>query len=118
MASNAKPSVGSLWLLILAPTVWAVQFLAVYVIAAIHCAKSETAAMTGTRAVMAGIAALAMLLIVVHGVRSLAISRRRESGTVAERQRFIAFAGFLLAIVSAIATLFGTLPILMMHTCE
>lgn len=106
----------------LAPSVWAVQFLAVYVIAAIHCAKFESVAMAATRLAMAGIAALALLLIVLLGARGLATWRQRVPGSATdsatERERFIAFASFLLAIVSGIATVFGSLPILMFHACE
>lgn len=108
-------------LLIFAPSVWAAQFLAVYVIAAVHCARFATAAMAGTRALMAGIAAVALALIVVHGVRGLRLWRQAVRGAVFDRmsqhQRFVGFTGFLLAVVSGIATLFGALSILMIHTC-
>lgn len=107
--------------LLFAPVLWAMQFLAGYVIASIHCAKFETAEMTGTRAAIAGVVALALVLIAFHGTRGWAIWRQNAPGSpsepAAERQRFIGFASFLLAIVSGIATIFGALPVLMFQSC-
>ena len=117
MRAASGPALGFRFLLF-APVVWAAQFLAGYVIAAIHCEKFADAAMGNTRMLIAAIAMVSLLLIVFHGLRSAAIHRRCASSELAGRQRFIAFAGLLLCVVSGIATVFGVLPVLMLESCR
>ena len=114
------PRPQGLWFLVFAPVVWALQFLAGYITAAIGCAKFANAGSDSARSLIATYVVLALLLIVVHGMRGLATYRGSMGAQVTtqdRRQAFIGFAGFLLALVSGIAVVYGALPLLILRGC-
>lgn len=121
----SPPRTFGLKALILSPAIWAIQFLIVYVGTAIHCAKFPHEAFGSTRLMMASVSGLALVLIIGHGTWSLSrfwdAGRAEDDGEIpapqARRERFVAFAAFLLAIVSALATIFSALPMLVFERC-
>ncbi|WP_182866853.1 hypothetical protein [Stieleria mannarensis] len=118
--------VSPLWAIVSAPAVWAVHFLASYLTAAIFCAKladSDGSAGEVQLAVMS-YTVIALLLIAAigasgfrrhhHGRHS---TSHDDSGRDAQR-RMIGFATFLLACLSAVATLFTALVLVFVGTCH
>lgn len=100
--------------LLFAPMVWAAHFLGSYVTAAIDCADQADGGLIESRALIGAYTLIALLLIGIHAARSFAAYR--ASG--ADRARFIGYTGFLLALISAIATVFVALPLLLSASCR
>jgi hypothetical protein len=131
---------GSLWLLTIAPTLWAVHLLLCYVTAAIWCAKFVPAggSLGGVRAAIAWYTVVALAGIAIvgwEGLRrhSFASTLRlsedglRASGTEAtthdldtpeDRHRFLGFATLLLSGLSAVAVLYAALAAMFFETCR
>ena len=117
---------GSLWLLTIAPALWAVHLLLSYVTAAIWCAKFVPAAgsLDGVRTAIAWYTAVALLGIAVVGWEGV---RRHKYGTEAtthdldtpeDRHRFLGFATLLLAGLSAVAVLYAAVAATFFDTCR
>ncbi|MCA1973466.1 MAG: hypothetical protein LDL44_11560 [Caenispirillum sp.] len=116
----------SLWILPLAPTVWALHFVASYVTGAVWCAKvAGYGGPLGDARVLVGIyTAAALAIIAVVGIAGW---RRHSYGdataphdfaTAADRHRFLGFATVLLAALSFVATLFVALPAVFTGSCR
>ncbi len=116
----------SLWLLTISPFVWAAHFLACYITAAIWCEKvaGRSGALGFVRVMIAIYTAVALIGI---GLNGWAGWRRHTFGSSTlphdydspeDRHRFLGFATFLLAILSAIATIFVASVTLFFADCR
>lgn len=116
----------TLWTLITTPTVWALHFLACYVLAAYQCAPNDAIFETiGTvRLVIAGLTAAALVAIVLVGLRGFREWRMNQGSfphaddTPEDRERFLEFSSVLLAGLSFVAVLFVALPALLLVDCR
>ena len=117
---------GSLWLLTIAPTIWAAHLLLSYVTGAIWCAKfvGPAGALGNVRTAIAWYTGVALVGIVAVGVEGF---RRHQYGTEAtthdldspeDRHRFPGFATLLLAGLSAVAVLYAALAATFFETCR
>ena len=116
----------SLWLLTIAPTIWAAHLLLCYVTAAIRCAKfvGPGGALGGIRTAIVWYTAVALIGIAWIGWEGL---RRHRHGTEAtthdldsvdDRHRFLGFATLLLAGLSAVGVLYAVLAAAYFETCR
>jgi hypothetical protein len=116
----------SLWLLTIAPTIWAAHLLLCYITAAIWCAKfvSFGGPLASVRPAVAWYTALALGGIAIVGWEGV---RRHRYGTettthdldsAEDRHRFIGFATLLLAALSAVGVLYAALAATYFETCR
>lgn len=116
----------SVWALTYAPTIWAAHFLVSYVTASVFCARAPDAgaSLASVRMVIA-IATLAALSL-IGAVAWYAWTHWTRSGEAPldptpeglGRARFLSFAVFLLAGVSALGTIYVALPALFITVCD
>jgi hypothetical protein len=117
---------GSLWLLTIAPSIWAAHLLLSYVTGAIWCAKfaASDGSLGGTRTAVAWYTLIALAGIAATGVEGL---RRHRHGTEAsthdldtpeDRHRFLGFATLLLAGLSAVAVIYAAMAATFFETCR
>jgi hypothetical protein len=120
------PDRSSLWLLTIAPTIWAAHLLSCYVTAAVWCAKFAAAegALDGVRTAVASYTAVALVGIGFVGWNGF---RRHSYGTEAtthdldtpeDRHRFLGFATLLLSGLSAVAVLYAAFAATLFETCR
>jgi hypothetical protein len=137
---------GSLWLLTIAPTIWAAHLLLSYITAAVWCARfaGPGAALGGVQAAIAWYTAVALIGIAVVGWEGFRrhsypdpeqspeagagpSTTLRAGGTEAtthdldspeDRHRFLGFATLLLAGLSAVAVLYAALAATFFDTCR
>jgi hypothetical protein len=116
----------SLWLLTIAPGIWAGHLLLCYITAAIWCARFAPpgGALGSVRTAIALYTAAALAGIVATGWEGL---RRHRSGTettthdldsVEDRHRFIGFATLLLAGLSAVGVGYAALAASFFESCR
>lgn len=122
---------GSLWLLTIAPTIWAAHLLMSYVTAAIWCARyaDRNDPLNGVRTAITWYTVVALVAITIIGWEGF----RRHSyaatsgGTEAtthdldtpeDRHRFLGFATLLLSGLSAVAVLYAALAAMYFDTCR
>lgn len=117
----------SLWSLITGPTIWAVHFLFCYISAAIFCAKSTDPVVDFyvLRIVIGVATVVALIGIVIAGTQAVDDWRRAlnaewavDEDSLAIRRRFVGRAAFLLAGLSAVATLYVGITILFVSSCR
>ena len=117
----------SLWAMIIAPTIWALHFLACYILAAIFCAKAGTPAadLASVRWWIAGLTVAALAGIAACAVQAFRLGHFREgkaaphdADTIQDRLRFLAYATLLLSGLSFVATLFVALPAVFVASCR
>lgn len=116
----------SVWLLTIAPLVWAVHLLASYLTAAIFCEKYAPASAAAGEVQIAILlyTLLALPLITSvgwHGFHRHSFGdgeRSHDIDSSADRHRFLGFATFLLALLSAVATLFTALVAVFVGSCH
>jgi hypothetical protein len=116
----------SLWFLIVSPMVWAGHFMLCYLTAAIWCAKFAT--MYGSiRPVRWAIAVYTVVALLVIAANGWSGYRRHRLGaetvphdadTPGDRHRFLGFATLLLALLSAVATIFAALVVMFFEDCR
>ncbi len=115
-----------LWRITISPSIWALHFLVCYVTAAIWCEKiaSRIGHLGGLRLVIAGLTAAALLGIAFNGWDGW---RRHSLGGGGvphdddhplDRHRFLGYTTFLLAALSAVATVFTALVALFFQDCR
>ena len=116
----------SLWLLTIAPTIWALHLLLCYITAAIWCAKFAPSGgpLGGVRSAVAWYTALALGGIAViawegyrrhrHGTETTT----HDLDTMGDRHRFLGFATLLLSGLSAVAVLYAALAAAYFETCR
>lgn len=116
----------SLWLLTIAPAIWAAHLLLSYITAAVWCARfvSYGGPLGGIRQAILWYTAVALAGIAVVGWEGF---RRHRHGTEAtthdldsreDRQRFLGFATLLLAGLSAVGVLYAALAAQYFETCR
>jgi hypothetical protein len=116
----------SLWLLTIAPTIWAVHLLLCYITAAVWCAKFVAfgGPLEGIRSAIMWYTAAALAGIAIVGWEGF---RRHRYGTettthdldsVEDRHRFVGFATLLLAGLSAVGVLYAALAAAYFETCR
>jgi hypothetical protein len=117
----------SLWAMIIAPTIWAVHFLACYILAAIFCAKAAapSADLATVRWWIAGLTALALAGIAACAVQAFRRGHFMEgkaaphdADTIHDRRRFLAYATLMLSGLSFVATVFVALPAVFFASCR
>jgi len=116
----------SLWLLTVAPTIWAAHLLLCYITAAIWCAKfvGPGGPLGAVRSAVIWYTTAALIGIAVMGWEGF---RRHRYGTeatthdldsVEDRHRFLGFATLLLAGLSAVGVLYAALAATYFDTCR
>jgi hypothetical protein len=117
----------SLWAMIIAPTIWAVHFLACYILAAIFCAKAGTpsADLATVRWWIAGLTFVALAGIAACAIQAFRRGHFMEgkaaphdADTIHDRRRFLAYATLLLSGLSFVATVFVALPAVFFASCR
>ena len=117
----------SLWAMIIAPTIWAVHFLACYILAAIFCAKAAapSADLAPVRWWIAGLTVVALAAIAACAIQAFRRGHFMESkatphdaDTIHDRRRFLAYATLLLSGLSFVATVFVALPAVFFASCR
>lgn len=116
----------TLWLITLAPLLWALHFLASYLTAAIWCARYwspgeglapvRVAILIYTVAALAGIVAVGVLGLRRHQLGTATVPH--DFDTPHDRHRFLGFATLLLAGLSAVATLFVGVVAAFFQSCR
>jgi hypothetical protein len=112
-----------LWL-VLSPTIWAAHFLASYLTIAIWCAKSTSNDAMRARLSVGVYTVIALLLVAAAGIRSWRQHRHDNAGlphdknSPEDQQGFIGYAGLLLAVLSAVATVFTALVVVFVGSCD
>ena len=128
---RAMPDAGvpgeSLWAMIVSPTIWAIHFLACYIVAAIFCAKAGTPSvdLATIRWWIAGFTVLALGGIAASGIQAFRLGHfvegkaaPHDADTIHDRRRFLAYATLLLSGLSFVATLFVALPAVFVGSCR
>lgn len=116
-----------LWSVIIAPTIWALHFLACYVVAAIYCEKIGREAPLGDiRALVLIVTIIALGAIAWLGVKLWKVHARSltdndfeyEHNTPEERHRFLSHVALMLCVLSAVAVIYVTIPMLYLESCR
>lgn len=127
VAKDAPPEKAeSLWLLISAPTIWAIHFLACYLTASVWCEKIAGDAddfapvrwAFGVYTLFAVVGILAIGWISYCRIRNSLGDFPHDADHPGDRHRFLGFATFLLCWLSLTATLFVAAVALFMETCR
>lgn len=116
----------SLWILTIAPTIWALHLLLSYVTVAVWCAKfaGESGSLGGTRTAIGIYTAIALIGISAAGWIGF---KRHSHGNASlphdadhpeDRHRFLGFAAFLLSALSAVATIFVASAAYFIENCD
>jgi len=116
----------SLWMLTIAPTIWALHFLVSYVTAAVWCAKyaGDGGSLGGVRIAIAVYTVTALIGIAITGWVGYrrhtfgASSLPHDADTPEDRHRFMGFATLLLSGLSAVATLFVASVAVFIENCD
>jgi hypothetical protein len=116
----------SLWLLTIAPTIWATHLLLSYVTAAIWCAKFIVpgGALGGVRSAIAWYTVVALTGIGYIAWEGLQRHRHGVEATThdldsaEDRHRFVGFATLLLAGLSGVGVLYAALAATYVDTCR
>jgi hypothetical protein len=124
----------SLWLLTIAPTIWAAHLLLCYITAAIWCAKFvgpggaldaiQTAILWYTVIALVGIAVIGWVGLRRHRHPSTTLgaggteTTTHDLDSVEDRHRFLGFATLLLAGLSAVGVLYAALAATYFETCR
>jgi hypothetical protein len=132
--ASTTPDRDSLWLLTLAPAVWAAHLLLCYVTAAIWCAKfaGPTGSLNGIPRAVAWYTAVALIAIAVVGWEGW--RRHRHPSTALgtggtettthdldsreDRHRFLGFATLLLSGLSAVGVAYAAMAAMFFDTCR
>ena len=120
------PDRHSLWLLTIAPTIWAVHLLVSYITAAVWCAKFVPAGgpLDGVRTAVLWYTAVALIGIGLTGWEGF---RRHRHGSEAsthdldtreDRHRFLGFATLLLSGLSAVGVVYAAVAAQYFDTCR
>ena len=116
-----------LWRVIAAPLVWALHFLFCYVVGAIHCAKAGRDASLDQPTLVIVVATVVALAAIGYSTHRLWRVRGRsltdndfefEHNTPEERHSFLSHVALMLCVLSAIAVLYVTIPMLYLSTCR
>jgi hypothetical protein len=134
MTPSTTPDRDSLWLLTVAPSVWAAHLLLCYVTAAIWCAKFAGAggSLGGVPRAVVAYTAVALLAIAVVGWEGWRRHRHPSTALGAggtettthdldsreDRHRFLGFATLLLSGLSAVGVVYAAMAATFFDTCR
>jgi hypothetical protein len=124
--TSRTPDKDTLWMLTMAPAIWASHFMLCYLTAAIWCARraGEGGPLGNVRSAIAWYTAAALAGLAVIGWEGY---RRHSYGTETlphdfdspeDRHRFLGFATLLLAGLSAVATIYVAFAATLFETCH
>ncbi len=122
--SDPKPIRKSLWWIALAPSIWAIHFLACYLTVAIWCEKVSSYGSDRLLWLICIYSVVAIAGIAIVGWLSFRNFRRHDPPVPYDfddphdRTNFLGFTAFLLALLSGIATLFTMLVFLFVRSCD
>jgi hypothetical protein len=122
------------WILVSGPTIWLVHFMAVYLLADTACKTNwlafRLAGINGLAVIVAGLTLLAIVGAVIFALQGLRLWRQgRDAGIRLDglsgkgyvdakaRTTFVAFAGMLLNLYSAVIILLTGAPALILRPC-
>lgn len=113
----------SLWHMIAAPVVWAVHFVGVYGWTAVVCARLGEPGLARTGTLLMSLVALGLISVLGwRAWRQWGYERYgdhiHDRPTVQDRREFLGHSGLLLALVSGIAVIFVTMPVLFIGSCR
>jgi hypothetical protein len=115
----------SLWLLTVSPVIWALHFLVSYLGAALWCGPLQAHG-GGAVPLQMAVAGTALIALAGIGITGRAGWRKHSYGsetpphdedTPEDRHRFLGFATVLLSALSAIATVYVALSVLLIGSC-
>jgi hypothetical protein len=106
--------------------VWALHFLACYVLAAIHCEKAGGgfASLAPIRIWIVGLTAAALAFVFVSGLQAWrhwgfgANQPPHDADSPEDRRRFVGYAALLISALSFVAIAFTALPVLFIADCR
>jgi hypothetical protein len=116
-----------LWRVIAAPIVWALHFLFCYVYGAVYCAKAGRNAPLDQPTIVVVAATLVALALISFSTLQIWRVRARsltdndfefEHNTPEERHRFLSHVALMLCVLSAVAVLYVTIPMLYLTSCR
>ena len=114
----------SLWRITLAPVTWVAHFVTSYAVAAVICARAP-GLLDAARMGLGLATLLALAVIAWLGWRAWRQWDYRTTGDstnalgqAEDRHQFLGHAAVLLALISAIGVIYGTLPVLLLDTCR
>lgn len=111
------------WTLTAAPAVWALHFLACYVLAAVWCARAGRDAPLGSARGWVAFLTVAALLLLAwlawRGWQRLNYlgGGRHDGDTVGDRHRFLGLVALLLAALSTLAVLYTAAVVAFVRSC-
>lgn len=113
----------SLWLLALSPVVWSLHFTAVYITAAIWCAKFPGTDLQKVRYLTAIYTLIAMVIVgqgIIVGYRKHTGSSAHphHKGTLEGRERFLGLTRFLISSLSFLAIVYNAYAVYVFRSCE
>jgi hypothetical protein len=130
VTDEVKRETGSgtdLWSVIIAPTIWALHFLACYIAAAIYCEKlGRDASLDTIRTLVIVVTVVALGGIFWSSLRLWRVHDRSltdddfeyEHNTPEERHRFLSHVALMLSVLSAVAVIYVTIPMLYLESCR
>lgn len=126
MSEQLEEEHESLWRLAFPPLIWALHLLLSYCTAAIYCEKfaERAAPLDVVRVAVFAYTGIALAAIGFVGLRGYQRHRYGDSttphdfDTPEDRHRFLGFASFLLAGISAVAVVYQALPAIFIGSCR
>lgn len=130
VTEEVKRETGSgtdLWRVIVSPTIWALHFLVCYVAAAIYCEKlGRDAPLDAIRTLVIVVTVVALGGIFWSSLRLWRVHDRSltdndfeyEHNTPEERHRFLSHVALMLSVLSAVAVIYVTIPMLYLESCR
>jgi hypothetical protein len=130
VTSEVERETGSgtdLWSVVISPSIWAVHFLVCYVSAAIYCEKfGRDTPLGDIRVLVLGATVVALLGIGWSTLRLWRVRGRSltdndfeyEHDTPEERHRFLSHVALMLCVLSAVAVIYVTIPMLYLSSCR
>ena len=130
VTEEVKRETGSgtdLWSVIISPSIWALHFLTCYVAAAIYCEKlGRDAPLADIRLLVIAVTMVALAGIFWSSIRLWRVHDRSltdddfeyEHNTPEERHRFLSHVALMLCVLSAIAVIYVTIPMLYLESCR
>jgi hypothetical protein len=121
-----EPADDTLWMLTIAPAIWATHFMLSYLTAAIWCAKfaAPNDSLSGVRTAIVCYTALALTGVAIVGWQGFrrhsygAETTTHDLDSAEDRHRFLGFATLLLSGLSAVAILYVSLAAFFFQTCD
>jgi hypothetical protein len=112
--------------LIGSPTVWALHFLACYVLAAVHCEKADGdfVSIAPIRVWIVGLTVAALAFVFVSGLQAWrhwgfgTNQPPHDADSPGDRRRFVGYAALLISALSFVAIVFTALPVLFIVDCR